>query len=169
MTVFLALYLALGALVGAVMMMVRHARTRRGVSPANGEPEPLCAFFRDQLSGAGWKVEEYELVEGRRISAVPQTGAPGHRRNPGLLLALLGLFPGVAYFVMGPSRLSVTVKPEFGFLMVIVETAGRPAERLWRRINLRLTRRTLSSDEWTVDGPDGFTPGEVPGPDTRPR
>lgn len=169
MTVFLALYLALGALIGAVMMMVRHARTHRGVSPANGEPEPLCAFFRDQLSGAGWEVDEYELVEGKRISAVPPSGAPGHRRVPGLLLALLGLFPAVAWFAMGPSRLRVTVKPDFGFLMVIVETAGRPADRLWRRINLRLTRRTLSSDPWTVDEPDGLNPGEAPGPGTRPR
>jgi hypothetical protein len=28
---------------------------------------------------------------------------------------------------------------------VIVETSGRPAEQLWRRINLRLTRQALAS------------------------
>ncbi len=57
-----------------------------------------------------------------------------------------GLFPAIAWLVMGPSRVVVTVKPESGFLLVIVETAGRPAQRLWRRGNLRFTRRTLSSD-----------------------
>jgi len=166
---FLSLYLAAGALIGLVMLAVRRSRTQRGVSPANGEPEPLCAFFREQISDAGWEVEEYELVEGKRLSAVPPPGTPGHRRVAGLYLAVPGLFPAIAWLVMGPSRVVVTVKPEFGFLLVIVETAGRPAQRLWHRVNLRFTRRTLSRDEWSTAGPEGFNPGEVPGPGTPPR
>jgi hypothetical protein len=169
MTSLLVLYLALGALSGLVMLAVRRSRTHRGVSPANGEPEDLRAFFRSQLSGAGWEVDEYELVDGGRLTAVPPPGNAGRRRAAGLLLAASGLFPAVAWFAMGPSRVVVTVKAELGFLVVIVETAGRPAQRLWRRINLRLTRRTLSGDAWPDASGDGLTPGEAPGLGTPPR
>lgn len=101
----------------------------------------------------------------RRPTGNPSRSAPfsGSRSR------VPGLFPAIAWLVMGPSRMVLTVKPEFGFLLVIVETAGRPAQRLWHRVNLGLTRRTLSSDEWSMAGPVGLNPVEVPGPDTPPR
>jgi hypothetical protein len=144
MKVFLVLYLAVGALIAAALIMVRKARTQRGVSPANGEPDSLGAFFVEQLSGAGWEVEEYELLDGKRISARPGTGQAGNPWVRGLTLAVLGVLPAIVWIALGPSRITVTLKTDSGFLLVIVETAGRPAQRLWRKINLRLTRRTLA-------------------------
>ena len=144
MTVLLPLYFSMGALIALVLIAVRKARTQRGVSPANGEPDALGAFFADQLSGAGWEVEEYELVDGKRISARPGPGQAGNPWVRGLILAALGALPAIVWLVQGPGRITVTLKPEFGYLLVIVETCGKPAQRLWRRINLRLTRRTLA-------------------------
>ena len=128
---FLSLYLAAGALIGLLMLAVRRSRTQGGVSPANGEAEPLCAFFREQISGAG--------------------PLPGH------CLARHGTQP------CGRDR-------EAGVRVPAGDRGdGRPAQRLWHRVNLGLTRRTLSSDAWSMAGPEGFNPGEIPGPGTPPR
>jgi len=145
MTPYVLLYLALGCLMGGVLFLHRRAHTHRGVSPSSSDSESLYDFFLDAVLTAGWDVEEVELLDGKGIEARPGAGDRSRHLVRGICLSALGLIPGMVWFAMGRSRLAVTIKPQSGFLVVIVETSGRPAEQLWRRINLRLTRRTLAS------------------------
>ena len=133
----------MGCLVAFILFFVKKAGREKVVSIANEELNSLYDFIFTSLSENGYEIDEYEPLEGKKLTA-PVSNMSSFILT-GTFLFLIGLLPGFVWFMFGRDRLSITLKQQKSFILVVVEMNGKKARKIWQKINFQLTRQMLCS------------------------
>lgn len=139
-----------GFLIAIVVFCIRRAGRVKVVSAVSMAPDTLYDILYERLSGGGRIIEESEPLEARRMDVSIENPHPARFLCIGLLLFMSGIFPGVVWFIYGKDRLTITIKRTGSTILLIVEMNSRYSQKVWQKINLRLTREMLGS------GPQGL-------------
>jgi len=92
----------------------------------------------------GYTIEEYELLDGRQLKIFFNHPSKGYFIIIGLILFLMGILPGLIWFIVGRDWLSLTLKESAGFVLYVYETNNiKYTGRVWQKINLNYTKGLL--------------------------
>ena len=92
----------------------------------------------------GYTIEEYDPLDGRQLKIFFNHPSKGYFIIMGLILLMLGIVPGLIWFVVGRDWLSLTFKESAGFVLYVYETNNfKFVGKIWLKMNLKHTKELL--------------------------
>lgn len=153
--ILIKVFFASGFVLSLVLWCIKQGAKEKVVSPVGEDTNRLFDFMLKWFESRGYDFIEWEPLDGKGIIAHIPHPKPWRFWFFGILLLFAGFFPGLVWFLYRKNRLSISLKQQKGFGMIIVETNSRHAQWAWQRFNLILTRRTLGT---TLDDVDPTIP-----------
>lgn len=145
MSILLKLYIGVSCLITLGVFLVIKARRERTVSPINGSIDQNYDRFYREFSQMGYTIKEYEPLEGKQLKIFFNHPSKTYFVIMGLILLMMGILPGLIWFVVGRDWLSLTLKESAGFVLYIYETNNiKFAGKVWQKMNLKYTKELLS-------------------------
>jgi len=155
-SIFIKAYGGVGCIVAIGLFFLKKAKRERSVWPINGSINQNYDRFYKEFSNAGFKIEEYESLDGKQLHVFLDHPGKSYFVLMGFILLMVGILPGIIWFILGRDRLSITLKENAGFVQYIFETNnGKYAGKVWQRIGLQHTKDLMGTSpgdlETTVD------------------
>ena len=143
---YINIYFVTGFTIGALLFYIKKTGRNRSVSPVNSSVEYLYNWLYRTFSDKGFRIEEYELIDGKRLTVFLDHPSMGRFILIGTVLLAIGIFPGIVWFAFGRDRLSFSLRQESTFLALTLESSSRYASKVWEKINLKWTIHMLDLD-----------------------
>ena len=144
--ILLKVYIGISFLMTLLVMYKKWANKARTVSPINGSVDQNFERYYHEFSKSGYRVEEYVLLDGRKLTIFLNHPWWGYFFLMGLILLMFGLVPGIIWLYNGRDRLSLTFKENAGYVLYVFETNhNKYASNLWYKMNSKLTRELLGT------------------------
>ena len=156
LSIFIKAYGGVGFIFAMGLSLIKKAKRERSVWPINGSVNENYDRFYQEFSDAGFKIEEYEPLEGKQLNVFLDHPGKFYFVFTGFILLMLGMLPGLIWFISGRDKLSITLKENAGFVQYIFETNNsKYAGKVWQKIILKYTNDLLGRSprdlETTVD------------------
>ena len=155
-SIFIKAYGSVGCIVAIGLFLLKKTKREKSVWPINGSMNENYDRFYKEFSDAGFKIEEYEPLEGKQLNVFLDHPKKSYFILMGFILFMVGIFPGILWFILGRDRLSITFKENAGFVQYIFDTNNsKYAGKVWQRIILKHTKDLLDTTpkdmETTID------------------
>ena len=143
-SIYIKAYGGVGLIVAIGLFLLKKAKRERSVWPINGSVNENYDRFLKEFSNEGFKIEEYEPLEGKQLNVFLDHPGKSYFFLMGFILVLAGIIPGIVWFILGRDRLSITFKENAGFVQYIFETNNsKYAGKIWQRMTLKYTKDLL--------------------------
>ncbi len=144
-SVYIKVYFGSGCVVAFILFHIKKARSVRSVYPINGSVDENYEFYFREFSEAGFKIEEFEPMDGRKMTVFFDHPGGLFFILTGVILLFAGIFPGLIWFISGRDRLSLTfIKGSSGYVHYIFESNNKNyAGEIWSKINMKHTQELV--------------------------
>ncbi len=144
-SVYIKVYFGSGCVIAFILFYLKKARSVRSVYPINGSVDANYARCFREFSDAGFKIEEFEPIDGKKMTVFFDHPGRLFFISTGVILLLAGIFPGLVWFITGRDRLSLTlIKGSSGFVHYIFESNNKKyAGEIWSKINMKHTKEMI--------------------------
>jgi hypothetical protein len=142
-SIFIKIFFGIGLVIATVMFLVKRAGHSRVVSPMNGGLNQNYDLLYQRLSDEGFEIEEFEPLDGRQLNVFLDHPRKSHFLFIGVFLLVIGILPGIVWFIFGRDKFSITLREKLGFVHSVFESNSKYASKAWQKVNLRLTMEKL--------------------------
>jgi len=139
------IFFGAGIVVAFILFLIKWTGRRRVVSPINGDRDKNYDFFYNIFSDKGFVIDEYEPLDGRQMNVFLNHPRIGLFVLIGVMLLLIGVFPGIVWFIFGRDKFSITFKENTGFVLYVLESNSRYAGKVWGKIIFRINLKSIET------------------------
>ena len=135
---FVNIFLGTGLVFALILFYAKKPEKRKIVFHWTGDLDRTYDRLYRKFSDEGFHIEEYEPLGGRQLNVFLDHPPQIRYFSRGLFFLLLGIFPGIVWFVYGPDQFSITLKPDPRDGEYIVQISSRRASKAWKTMASKL-------------------------------